>query len=165
MGGILAKRLLRDLRQNAGRYFALTMLIVLGVFLVFSIVGAAEVVLGGTERQKSVNQAQDGSFTVFLELNDDELDTLTEDGTVIEPQFSLDLQAEDDAVLRMFRNREQIDLIQLDSGRLAEHSGEAVLEKGYAAAHGGAEIADRRSAGRNLRAGPRQPDGVCPRGR
>ena len=27
MGGILAKRLLRDLRQNAGRYFALTMLI------------------------------------------------------------------------------------------------------------------------------------------
>ncbi len=136
MGGILAKRLLRDLRQNAGRYFALTMLIVLGVFLVFSIVGAAEVVLGGTERQKSVNQAQDGSFTVFLELNDDELDTLTEDGTVIEPQFSLDLQAEDDAVLRMFRNREQIDLIQLDSGRLAERSGEAVLEKGYAAAHG-----------------------------
>ena len=37
MGGILAKRLLRDLRQNVGRYFALTMLIVLGVFLVFSI--------------------------------------------------------------------------------------------------------------------------------
>lgn len=78
MGGILEKRLLRDLRQNAGRYFALTMLIVLGVFLVFSIVGAAEVVLGGTELQKSVNQAQDGSFTVFLELNDDELDTLTD---------------------------------------------------------------------------------------
>ena len=57
MSGVLAKRLLRDLRQNAGRYFALTMLIVLGVFLVFSIVGAAEVVLVGTEQQKSQNLA------------------------------------------------------------------------------------------------------------
>lgn len=136
MSGVLAKRLLRDLRQNAGRYFALTMLIVLGVFLVFSIVGAAEVVLVGTERQKSQNLAEDGSFTVFLELTDDEIRTLTKDGTEIEPQFSFDLQAEDDAVLRMFRNRERIDLIQLDTGRLADASGEAVLEKGYAAAHG-----------------------------
>ncbi|SEH71978.1 putative ABC transport system permease protein [Ruminococcus flavefaciens] len=135
MDKILRKRLLRDLRANFGRYLALFLLITMGIYLVVSIVGASEMIIQGTDDRKSVNMVEDGRFTVFLPLIDEDISDLTADGTQIEPMFSLDLKTEDNAVLRMFRTRENIDLIQLDEGRLASEKGEAVIEKGYASAH------------------------------
>ena len=135
MDKILRKRLLRDLRANFGRYLALLLLIVMGIYLVVSIVGASEMIIQGTDKRKSVNMVEDGQFTVFLPLTDDDISELTADGTQIEPMFSFDLKTEDNAVLRMFRTRDDIDLIQLDEGRLAAEKGEAVIEKGYASAH------------------------------
>lgn len=135
MDKILRKRLLRDLRANFGRYLALFLLITMGIYLVVSIVGASEMIIQGTDDRKSVNMVEDGQFTVFLPLTDEDVSDLTADGTQIEPMFSLDLKTEDNAVLRMFRTRENIDLIQLDEGRLASEKGEAVIEKGYASAH------------------------------
>ena len=150
MGGVPARRMLRDLRANIGRYLALTLLIVIGVFIVFSIVGAAEVVLIGTEDKKSVNMVEDGSFTVFLPLDEADMAELEQNGTRIEEKFSLDINAEDGSLLRMFRSREDIDLIQLDCGRLAESMGEAVVEKGYAAAHGLKQGDSLSAAGRSF---------------
>lgn len=135
MNKILSKRLLRDLRTNIGRYAALLLLIVMGIFLVVSIVGSAEMIIQGTENHKSVNMVEDGQFTVFVPLSDENISELTDDGTQIEPMFSLDLKTKDNETLRMFRNREMIDLIQLDEGELAAKNGEAVIEKGYASAH------------------------------
>ena len=50
MNKILSRRLLRDLRENCGRYLALFLLIVMGIFIVVSIVDSAEVVIQGTEK-------------------------------------------------------------------------------------------------------------------
>ena len=135
MNKVLRKRLLRDLRANFGRYLALFLLFVLGLYLVVSIVGSSEMLIQGTENQKSVNMVEDGQFTVFLPLSDEDLNGLTADGTTIEPMFSFDLKADHHATLRMFRNRDKIDLIQLDEGEIAAQNGEAVIEKGYAEAH------------------------------
>ena len=134
MNKVLRKRLLRDLRANIGRYLALFLLFVMGIFLI-SIVGSSEMIIQGTENRKSKNRVEDGQFTVFLPLGDDDLSALTTDGTQIEPMFSLDLKADDHSTLRLFRNRNSIDLIQLDDGVLAAQDGEAVIEKGNAEAH------------------------------
>lgn len=135
MNKVLRKRLLRDLRVNFGRYLALFLLFVMGIFLVVSIVGSAEMIIRGTENRKPKNMVEDGQFSVFLPLSDDDLSGLTSDGTQIEPVFSLDLKTDADSTLRLFQNRSHIDLIQLDTGTLAEKTGEAVIEKGYADAH------------------------------
>ncbi len=134
MNGVLRKRLPRELKTNFGRYLALVLLIVMGIYLVVGIVGSAEVIIQGTENMKSINRVEDGQFTVFLPLTESELLLLSDDGTEIEQMFSLDLKADDGSVIRMFRNRQNIDLVQLDEGRLAENTGEAVLEKNYAKA-------------------------------
>ena len=110
MNKILRKRLLRDLRANFGRYLALFLLFVLGLYLVVSIVGSSEMIIQGTENKKSVNMVEDGQFTVFLPLSADDLNSLTADGTTIEPMFSFDLKADDRSTLRLFRNRDKIDL-------------------------------------------------------
>ena len=135
MNKVLRKRLLRDLRANFGRYLALFLLFVMGLYLVVSIVGSSEMIIQGTENRKSENLAEDGQFSVFLPLSEDDFSKLTADGTIIEPMFSLDLKTDENTTLRLFRNRNSIDLIQLDAGTLAAKSGEAVIEKGYAEAH------------------------------
>lgn len=146
MNGVLRKRLLRDLRSGAGRYLALILLITMGIYLVLSIVGSAETVITGTEQHKSVNMLEDGQFTVFLPLTDKDLSGLTADGTVIEEHFSIDLKTDKGQTLRMFRNRKLTDLIQLDKGRLAEKSGETVMEKRFSEENG-YEIGDTVKAG------------------
>ena len=45
--------------------------------------------------------------------------------------FYIDFNQQDSSTLRLFRNREHIDLIDLDEGRQAEKEGEIVLEKRY----------------------------------
>lgn len=48
MQKILRKRILRDLRENLFRYLALGFLVILGMYMVISLVGAAETIITGT---------------------------------------------------------------------------------------------------------------------
>lgn len=136
MNRVLRKRLLRDLKSNFGRYTALILLIVMGIFIVLSLSDSAESVIQGTENMKSVNMVEDGQFTVFLPLTDEEKEKISKNGTVIEEMFYTDLPVEGGKTLRLFKNREKIDLIQLTKGRLAESGSEAVLERRFAAENG-----------------------------
>ncbi len=146
MNRVLRKRLLRDLRDNFGRYLALILLIAMGIFLVTSIVGSAETIITGTNDRKRINMVEDGQFSVFLPLSDEELGIISEGGTDIERMFSLDLETKPGQKVRMFRNRERIDLIQLDRGVLAADDGEAVIEKRFSEVNG-IDIGDTLTAG------------------
>lgn len=146
MNRVLRKRLGRDLKSNWGRYLALVLLIVMGIFLVTSFVGSAEAIIQSTENKKTENHRQDGQFSVFLPLTDEELEKLSEGGTVIEPIFNTDILTEDGKVLRLFRSREQTDLIDVCEGRLAESDNEALLERRFAEANG-CSVGDELTAG------------------
>ena len=146
MNRVLRKRISRDLKSNFGRYLALVLLIVMGIFLVASFVGSAEAIIQGTENKKAENHRQDGQFSVFLPLTEEELSSLSEGGTVIEPIFNTDLPVEGGKVLRLFGNRQQTDLIDVCEGRLAENTGEALLERRFADTNG-YSVGDEITAG------------------
>ena len=133
MRRVLRKRLPRDFRVGWGRYLALILVIAMGIYLVIGIVGSAETVLHGTKEKRREFNTQDGFFTVFLPLTDDDMIMLTEDGTQIQEEFYTDLKVDEDRKLRIFRNREDIDKPILDKGRLADKDGECVVGKRYAA--------------------------------
>ena len=133
MRRVLRKRLPRDLKAGIGRYLALVLVIAMGIYLVIGIVGSAETVLHGTEEKRSKFNTEDGFFTVFLPLTDDELAEISAGGTDIEAEFYTDLEVDENTRLRMFKNRQRIDKVILDDGRLAEKDGECVIEKRYAA--------------------------------
>ncbi|MDE6426710.1 MAG: ABC transporter permease [Ruminococcus sp.] len=135
MNRLLGKRIPRDFLSNIGRYIALIFLIAMGIFIVVSMVGAADTFIIRTEDNKSINHVEDGNFTVFMPLEDSEIEKISSDGTLIEEVFYSDIKAEDGSILRMMKNRSEINLIQLDDGRLAETSDEAVIEKRYAEVH------------------------------
>jgi len=135
MNHVLNKRLLRDLKSNLGRYLALMFMIFLGIYIVVGIVGSAEIVIDGTEKWKEKNQVEDGQFSVFLPLSEEEEKEITSKGTSIEKMSSMDLRVSDGSELRAFAVREKIDLIMLDDGRLPSSENEVVLEKNYARVH------------------------------
>lgn len=129
MQKILRKRILRDLRENLFRYIALSLMIVLGMYLVISVVAAAETIVTGTEDAGKEQAVEDGQFSLFLPLTDEEIQKVEGKGVSIEEHFYLDYIAHNDTVLRAFKMRQDIDRPQADLGSLPVKEGEILLEK------------------------------------
>lgn len=135
MNKVLNKRILRDLKSNFLRYLALFLLIAFGMYIIVAIVGAADTIITGTKVKAEENKVEDGQFGVFIPLTEEQEKTIRDMGVTLERMFSVDLTREDGSTLRVFANREEINLIQVDEGCLAKEAGEAVIEKRYAEEH------------------------------
>lgn len=135
MNRILRKRILRDIKENFRRWLALFLMIVLGMYVVVAVVGAAENIITGSADIAEKNNVEDGEFSVFLPLTDKQEIDLRGMGITLERKFSTDISLDDHSVLRLMKNRSEINLIALDHGRLAEKNGEIVLEKRYCEEH------------------------------
>lgn len=136
MQKILRKRILRDLKENKARYLALGLVIILGMYIVISLVAAADTIMTGSAAADKEQSVEDGQFTLFAPMNDAEKQKLAETGITVEEHFYQDFAAEDDSVLRLFVLREKIDKARTDMGRLPQQEGEVLLEKRYCEEHG-----------------------------
>lgn len=146
MNRVLRKRLGRELNTNFARYLALVLLIVMGMYIIVSVVASADTIIDGTAEHGKQNKVEDGQFGVFIPLTDEQEKEITDKGITLEQHFSIDVTAKDGSKLRVFRKRNDIDLIELDSGRLAEKKGEAVVEKRYSEEHS-LSVGDKLTAG------------------
>ena len=135
MGKILNKRIFRELKNNLLRYLILFALVAVSIYMVISMVSAAETVVNGSAEANERNAVEDGEFTTFIPLTQKQLSVLREKGTIIEEGFSTDVVMEDGSVLRAFKMREEINKVQLDEGKNAENDNELVIEKRYAQEH------------------------------
>ena len=88
MQKILRKRVWRNLRENRFRYLALGLLIVLGMYLIVSLVGAAETVISGVDVKAEENRLEDGQFRVFVPLTEQEEKQLRKKGITLEKMFT-----------------------------------------------------------------------------
>lgn len=136
MNKVLRKRISRDIKENAWRWLALFLMIVLGMYIVVAVVGAAENIITGSTEIAEKNRVEDGEFSVFLPLDSEQEQSLRDMGITLERKFSSDISLDDNSILRLMKNRVDIDLVALDKGRLAEKNGEIVLEKRYSEEHG-----------------------------
>lgn len=162
MDKILRKRILRELAENKFRYLALGLLIILGMYIVIGLVGAADTVIVQTAETAKANHVEDGQFGMFAPLTEQEKTMLEEQGITLEEHFYLDYalsgkstmpemrelpegaesadgaeiaESTDNAILRVFSQRENIDRVQVDSGRLPKVEGEILLERRFCEEH------------------------------
>lgn len=135
MQNILRKRILRDLKENVFRYLALALLIILGMYIVIGLVGAAETIIKGTAQMAKNNNVENGQFGMFIPLTKEEKTSLEDKGVTLEEHFYLDYILVDDSVLRVFSNREKIDLVHVECGSLPTEHGEILLERRYCEEH------------------------------
>jgi len=135
MQALLFRRTLRQLKANLFRYLALFLLIVIAIGIVIGVVGSAESVIRTVDQKAEANGLEDGQFALFVPLTEAQQTTIESMGILLEDCFSMDFSLEDGSTLRLMKNRETIDRIEIDSGRPAEADNEIVLERLYAAAH------------------------------
>lgn len=135
MQKILRKRILRDLRENLARYLALGLMIVLGMYIVVSLIAAADTIIVKSADAAAEQAVEDGQFKLFVPLSSAELKELKEKGVTVEAHFYLDYEIEDASVLRVSAIREKIDRAQTDLGVLPGEDGEIFLEKRYCEEH------------------------------
>lgn len=135
MQKILRKRIFRDLKENLLRYLGLFFLIILCMFIVIGLVGSAETVIQGVNDHSERNKVEDGQFSVFVPLDTETEKKIKSQGVTLEKMFYLDYELDDSSTLRIFKNRNKINLIELDEGKLASSKKEIVLEKRYAQEH------------------------------
>lgn len=132
MQKVLRKRIWRDFKSNLPRYLALSLLIILTMYLVVSLVGAAETIIRGSKNADSRQCVEDGDFSLFVPMKNEEMEDLEADGVAIEPQFYMDYEIDEDHTLRIFANRDEINKIDLVKGTLAEKENELVVERQFA---------------------------------
>lgn len=132
MQKVLRKRIFRDFKENLPRYLALAFLLILSMYMVVSVVGAAETVMRGTTTEAEKQNVEDGQFSLFVPMKESEWDELTDKGITLEKMFFLDYVVDGDKTLRVFRNRTEIDTIAIYAGKLAQADDELVIERQYA---------------------------------
>lgn len=135
MEKILRKRMFRDLKENFSRYLALGVLIFLGMYIVISLVGAADTIVKGTAESAEEQRVEDGQFTLFVPLSQEETSALEKKEVLLEEHFYLDYHRKDDSKLRIFSERKELDLPRPDFGNLPKVQGEIFLEKRYCEEH------------------------------
>ena len=131
MGWILFKRALRDLKSGFARYIALALLIIFSLFIVISLMAAADTIIDTTVLSDRELNCEDGEFSVFVPLRDEELKKITDRGVSVEKMFYVDYEVNGDQVLRAFKTRENINKISLIDGALPANDNEAVIERRY----------------------------------
>ena len=135
MKSILNKRIFRELKQNFVRYFALFLLVVLGMYIVTGMVASSETVIQGTAEKSKSNCVEDGEFSVFVPLTDKQLNDIKDKGVETEEMFSFDY-TDNGYVLRVMKIRKKINLIEIRDGNLPSSDNETVLEQCYADKNG-----------------------------
>lgn len=129
---ILNRRILREFREHFVRWGALFLLIAVGMMLAVSLCGAATSVIKTTADQAIISRLEHGQFSVLTELSPEMLDDLTDEGYEVEKSFYRDYATVNDATLRVFSNRKEINLPAVASGELPVTSDEIFLEKHFA---------------------------------
>ena len=91
MNRVLNKRILRDLKSNFLRYFALFLLIAMGMYIIVAMIASAETIIFGTEENAKNNHLEDGQFAVFTELTASQEKEIADMGITLEKMFSFDV--------------------------------------------------------------------------
>ena len=106
MQKVLRKRVLRDLKENLFRYIALAFLIIIGMYVVVSLIGAGATIIDNGEAHDKANKIEDGQFSVFVPLSDDEISQLEDAGAEVEKMFYEDYDVMDGKTLRETKRRQ-----------------------------------------------------------
>ncbi len=128
----LRKRLLRELRQEAGKYLATFLLLVATIgFVSGFLVADGSMITAYNESFEKYN-IEDGNFRTAKRINKAKKETIESFDVTLYENFYVEEQLTNDSTLRIFQNREQVNLVCLMEGEMPQHTGEIAIDRMYA---------------------------------
>lgn len=137
---VLNKRIIRELKRNKVRYGALFFLIVLTLSIVVGMAAAVDATNYTEDKTWRDSNVEDGEFSVFVPFTTEQIAELEEQGIEICENNYMDITVPENSqyessVLRVYKNRNDMNKVTLDQGRNAVTNSEIVLEKNYCTQH------------------------------
>lgn len=128
----LRKRYLRDLKRNLGRYLSIFLMLTATIALMsgfFSVADGSQVALRENRKECKL---EDGLFSVHSEIIVDAIESVEKLGVSVYENFYVDENFQDNKVLRIYKNRENTNLVTVMKGKLPENSNEIAIERLFA---------------------------------
>ncbi|MFT9056425.1 MAG: ABC transporter permease [Ethanoligenens sp.] len=133
---ILNKRIKRIFCKNIVSYLAIFVLIIMSSFLVVAFGGTTYTAGNSVKTNWDRNSVEDGEFTTYVPLSETNLAKLRNDSIKVEKQYYVDIGADGGTTVRIFKNRDEINKVQLKKGKLGLDKDDIVLEYTFANAYG-----------------------------
>ena len=138
----LAKRYLRDLRSDLGKYLVIFLLLSLSIAEISGYLVADESMIATYNESFEKYNVEDGNFIVEKELSERQREAIEEAGVKIYDLQSTDRKFTNGTTIRIFRMRDQVDKACLMRGAFPASADEIAIDRMYAD-NNGISIGDR----------------------
>lgn len=152
----LNNRFIRDLRDDLGKYVVIALLMIFTIGFVSGFLVADGSMVKAYNESFTKYNIEDGNFRTQKKMNKAQWKSVEELGLYLYEIFYREYALENGSTLRVFRNRDQVDLVCLMEGEFPQNPGEIAVDRMYADNNGLKvgdvirpleEIAGERSAG------------------
>ena len=128
----LRKRLKRELVSELGKYLVIFILITGMIGMVSGFLVADDSIVAAYDASFEKYNIEDGLFEVKDPLTKSRKNKIEKNNITIYENYYVELEGEDGNILRVFENRDQVDLACIMDGRLANAPGEIAIDRMYA---------------------------------
>ena len=138
----LNKRFLRDLRDDLGKYVVIALLMIFTIGLISGFLVADGSMVKAYNESFTKYNVEDGNFRTQKRMNKAQLKSAEGLGLYLYELFYREFSLENGSTIRVFRNRDRVDLVCLMEGEFPQAPGEIAVDRMYAD-NNGLKVGDR----------------------
>ncbi len=128
----LNKRVFRELRENWTKYIGLIVLNIISVMVIVGYCSFADSAVQIIDKFQKNSNLEDGTMILYNELSDDLVSEIENLGFAIDKTYYIDINLEDNKVLRVFKERENIDRVKIAKGKKIKNEHDILLDENFA---------------------------------
>lgn len=128
----LRKRLPRELKGEIGKYLVVLILMIAMIGFVSGFLVADGSMLKAYNEGFEKYKIEDGNFRIKKKITKSQRENIEKNGVTLYENFYLEEALDNGSTMRIFKNREKINLVCLMEGKLPEKAGEMAIDRMYA---------------------------------
>ncbi|SHO52358.1 ABC transporter permease [Anaerocolumna xylanovorans] len=128
----LNRRILREIRDNWTKYTGLMLLNIISVMVIVGYSSFAENAIGAVDSFQEKNNLEDGNMVVNKEMDEVLINNIKNLGFDIDATFYIDAKISEGKTLRIFQNREKMDLIEVVKGEGFHQDDDILIDENFA---------------------------------
>ena len=132
----LNKRFIRELRSGIGRYLVIFILIVISIGEVSGFLVADNSLIHAYEESFDKYNVEDGNFTSATKLTSQQKEKLEEEKIKVYEDFFTDQSTDTDTILRIYKDRKEVNTIDVLNGSKPVNENEIAIDRLYAQNNG-----------------------------
>ena len=127
----LRKRLVRDLKSNRGRYIAISVMLTVTIALISGFLIVSDGIQEAIKENGIECKIEDGLFTSDKEISDNSVTKVEKLGASVSQNYYINEKISDKTTLRIYRDREKINLVTVIEGKSPVNKNEIAVERLY----------------------------------